>query len=282
MKLIRTKGRGAQQTAEILAASNSAGGAALDAVLPPSNALWPMCAGGRPRSAALHSSIRWPHRRGRSRVTTEEMASAWDAAHPRCARLCPRLPSKFAALRGQLPASWSENSVPALHRQLVRPSARWAAMCPAAVILCLHAADDRHPAQVAVSGASPLFPPSPRRRPRAAHLIGITEFYRLGGAHAVAALAYGIAGAVRIAKVDKIVGPGNLYVTAAKRLVAFDCAIDLLAAHGDCGHQRAWQCERDRLDLVAQAEHDPRRWPFSSPRHDLAKDVMAKQNCAAA
>ena len=70
---------------------------------------------------------------------------------------------------------------------------------------------------------------SPKPAPEtlaAAHLLGITEFYRLGGAHAIAALAYGTSS---IARVEKIVGPGNLYVTAAKRLVAFDCAIDMLA-----------------------------------------------------
>ncbi len=83
------------------------------------------------------------------------------------------------------------------------------------------------PAQVA--GVERIVVVSPKPAPEtlaAAHLLGITEFYRLGGAHAVAALAYGTA---TLPRVDKIVGPGNLYVTAAKRLVAFDCAIDMLA-----------------------------------------------------
>ncbi len=52
------------------------------------------------------------------------------------------------------------------------------------------------------------------------------SFIALGGAHAIAALAYGTE---NIPRVDKIVGPGNLYVTAAKREMAFDCAIDMLA-----------------------------------------------------
>ena len=83
------------------------------------------------------------------------------------------------------------------------------------------------PAQVA--GVKRIVVVSPKPAPltlAAAHLLGITEFYRLGGAHAVAALAYGTES---VARMDKIVGPGNLYVTAAKRLVAFDCAIDMLA-----------------------------------------------------
>jgi histidinol dehydrogenase len=89
----------------------------------------------------------------------------------------------------------------------------------------------------------------------AAAMLGITSFYRVGGAQAVAALAYGTES---IPRVDKIVGPGNWYVTAAKKLVAFDCAIDMLAGpteivvtseHGDAVGIAA--------DLVAQAEHDP-------------------------
>jgi hypothetical protein len=60
----------------------------------------------------------------------------------------------------------------------------------------------------------------------AAAFLGVREFYRVGGAQAIAALAYGTE---EIPRVDKIVGPGNRYVTAAKKLVAFDCAIEFLA-----------------------------------------------------
>ena len=89
----------------------------------------------------------------------------------------------------------------------------------------------------------------------AAAFLGVHEFYRVGGAQAIAALAYGTN---EIPRVDKIVGPGNRYVTAAKKLVAFDCAIEFLAgpteaviisANGDAA------CIGS--DLVAQAEHDP-------------------------
>jgi histidinol dehydrogenase len=76
----------------------------------------------------------------------------------------------------------------------------------------------------------------------------------VGGAHGIAALAYSTES---IERVDKIAGPGNLYVTAAKKLVAFDCGIDMLAGpteivvaseNGDAGSIA--------LDLIAQAEHD--------------------------
>ena len=89
----------------------------------------------------------------------------------------------------------------------------------------------------------------------AAAMLGVSEFYRVGGAQAIAALAYGTKS---IARVDKIVGPGNFYVTAAKKLVSFDCATDMLAgptevvivsASGNPLYIAA--------DLVAQAEHDP-------------------------
>ena len=83
------------------------------------------------------------------------------------------------------------------------------------------------PAQVA--GVKNIRVVSPRPSTEvmaAAAMLGVREFYRVGGAHAVAALAYG---ASSIPRVDKIVGPGNAYVTVAKKLVSFDCAIDFLA-----------------------------------------------------
>jgi histidinol dehydrogenase len=89
----------------------------------------------------------------------------------------------------------------------------------------------------------------------AAHMLGITEIYRIGGAQAVAALAYGTA---TIAPVDKIVGPGNAYVAAAKRRVFGRVGIDMIAGpseilvladrHNDPGWIAA--------DLLSQAEHD--------------------------
>jgi histidinol dehydrogenase len=89
----------------------------------------------------------------------------------------------------------------------------------------------------------------------AAALLGVREFYRVGGAQAIAALAYGTK---TIGRVDKIVGPGNLYVTTAKKIVAFDCAIDFLAGPTEA----LILCDDGKpsfiaSDLVAQAEHDP-------------------------
>ncbi len=91
----------------------------------------------------------------------------------------------------------------------------------------------------------------------AAAEAGVDEVYKVGGAQAIAALAYGTDS---IARVDKIVGPGNAYVTAAKKLVMGECGIDMLA-----GPSEVLVLADDTavpmfvaIDLMAQAEHDPR------------------------
>jgi histidinol dehydrogenase len=112
------------------------------------------------------------------------------------------------------------------------------------------------PAQVAGVGQIRVVSPRPATATlAAAAFLGVREFYRVGGAQAIAALAYGTE---EIPRVDKIVGPGNRYVTSAKKMVAFDCAIEFLA-----GPTEAVVISADgdpaciASDLVAQAEHDP-------------------------
>jgi len=89
----------------------------------------------------------------------------------------------------------------------------------------------------------------------AAELLGITEFARIGGAQAIAAMAYGTR---KIAAVEKICGPGNRFVTAAKQIVSADCAIDMPAGPTEAvvlanGGNSRWIA----ADLLAQAEHAP-------------------------
>jgi histidinol dehydrogenase len=90
----------------------------------------------------------------------------------------------------------------------------------------------------------------------AARIAGVTEGWRVGGAQAVAALAYGTA---TLRRVDKIVGPGNVYVALAKTRVFGDVGIDMVAGPSevvvvaDRGADPAWIA----ADLLAQAEHDP-------------------------
>jgi histidinol dehydrogenase len=88
------------------------------------------------------------------------------------------------------------------------------------------------------------------------HELGITEVYRLGGAQAVAAMAYGVEG---LPRVDKIVGPGNLFVALAKRHVYGEVDIDSIAGPSEVvvivdGSTRA---DYTAYDLMAQAEHAP-------------------------
>lgn len=86
--------------------------------------------------------------------------------------------------------------------------------------------------------------------------LGVTEVWGMGGAHAVAAFAYGTE---TIRRVDKIVGPGNAWVTAAKKLVAGDVAIDGIAGPSEVVIVADSDADPALLaaDLLAQAEHDP-------------------------
>ncbi|MHB1117403.1 histidinol dehydrogenase [Sideroxydans sp.] len=89
----------------------------------------------------------------------------------------------------------------------------------------------------------------------AAHLCGVDRVFTIGGAQAVAALAYGTAS---IPKVDKIVGPGNAYVAAAKRRVFGTCGIDMIAGPSEILVICDGQTDPDwvAMDLFSQAEHD--------------------------
>ncbi|HKT78815.1 MAG TPA: histidinol dehydrogenase [Vicinamibacterales bacterium] len=109
-----------------------------------------------------------------------------------------------------------------------------------------------------VAGVPEVIAVCPRPEPAvmaAAIEAGVTRLFAIGGAHAIAALAYGTA---TIPRVDKIVGPGNRYVARAKAYVSKDCAIDFYAGPTEivvvAGDGRA---EWIAADLIAQAEHDP-------------------------
>jgi histidinol dehydrogenase len=109
-----------------------------------------------------------------------------------------------------------------------------------------------------VAGVPEVIAVCPRPEPvvmAAALEAGVTRLFHVGGAHAVAALAYGTA---TIPRVDKIVGPGNRYVAAAKALVSAECAIDFYAGPTEIVVVASTgRPEWYAADLVAQAEHDP-------------------------
>ena len=97
---------------------------------------------------------------------------------------------------------------------------------------------------------------SGHRRQYAAKLAGVDKIYKIGGAQAIAALAYGTQ---TIDRVDKIVGPGNIYVAAAKKLVYGTVDIDMIAGPSEIlvvADEKA-NAEYVAADLLSQAEHDP-------------------------
>jgi histidinol dehydrogenase len=134
-----------------------------------------------------------------------------------------------------------------------------------------------------VAGVAEILVACPRPEPAvmaAALEAGVSRLFRIGGAHAIAALAYGTQ---TIPRVDKIVGPGNRYVAAAKAHVAADCAIDFYAGPTEivivAGEGRPrWIA----ADLIAQAEHDPdARAMFVTWKRSLAGRVAAAVGRAA-
>jgi histidinol dehydrogenase len=122
----------------------------------------------------------------------------------------------------------------------------------------------------------------------AATRAGVTEFYPIGGAQAVAALAYG---AGKLKPVDKIVGPGNAYVAAAKRIVFGDVGIDTIAGPSEITVVADNKNKPDWIaaDLLSQAEHDPMAQSilitddlaFANAVFDAAQGMLSKLSQAA-
>jgi histidinol dehydrogenase len=211
------------------------------------------------------------------RIAAGELHRAWQETSPElraALKLAARNIAEFA--KRQLPQEWDLEPAPGVKTgQRVRPLAAVGCYVPSG----------RHPlpssllmtaipAQVAGVRRIVVVSPRPARETlAAAALLGIDEVYQVGGAQAIAALAYGTPS---LPRVDKIVGPGNLYVTAAKRMVAFDCGIDMLAGPTEIvvcserGHPEAIVA-----DLVAQAEHDTETLSLLvTSQSDLAKQVV--------
>lgn len=157
----------------------------------------------------------------------------------------------------QKPATWSRTRDGISVSQLVRPLESVGCYVPGGRYpLVSTLLMTVIPAQVAGVKNLCVVSPSPSKEVLgAAAMLGVREFYRVGGAQAIAALAYGTA---TVPCVDKIVGPGNAYVTVAKKIVAFDCAIDFLAGPTEAvvlAH--SGNPEFIAADLLSQAEHDP-------------------------
>jgi histidinol dehydrogenase len=192
-------------------------------------------------------------------VSDREMRAAAARVEPAVRRAIERAAQHIARIAArQIPAHWDAAVAPGVRvEQRVEPLARVGCYVPGGRFplpssLLMTAVPAR------VAGVREIVAVCPRPEPAvmaAALEAGVTTLLRVGGAHAIAALAYGTRS---LPRVDKIVGPGNKYVAAAKAIVARNCAIDLHAGPTEivivAGRGRpSWIA----ADLVAQAEHDP-------------------------
>ena len=142
---------------------------------------------------------------------------------------------------------------------------------PSTALMCIV------PAKLA--GAGEIIACSPKLKPEtivAADIAGADKIFKIGGAQAIAAMAYGTG---QVPKVDKIVGPGNIFVTAAKKAVYGDCGIDFLAgpseimiiADGTADYRLV------AADLLAQLEHDIKSMAFlAADSKKLIQNVRAE------
>jgi len=186
----------------------------------------------------------------------EQAAEALPTAFRRAVELCSAQIWEFCQL--QMPRSWRKQVRPGLSvGQIVRPLDSVAAYIPGG----------RHPlpstlmmtlipAQVA--GVKTISASSPAPHPLTlgtAGMLGLKNFFQMGGAQAVAAFAYGTE---TVPRASRIVGPGNIYVAAAKKLLAGEVGIDFLAGPTEIliiagDGNPGWLA----ADMLAQAEHDP-------------------------
>jgi histidinol dehydrogenase len=192
------------------------------------------------------------------RLTAEELSKAADRLTPKfraAVRVAEKNVRRFA--EKQLPREWSANLAPGLRvGQLVRPLDTVAAYIPAGRYpLASTVIMTAVPALVAgVSNVCVACPKPVDEVLGTAHMLGITNIFQMGGAQAIAAFAYGTR---TVPRADRIVGPGNVYVAAAKKLLAGEVGIDfvagpteilIIAADADPTYLAA--------DMLAQSEHD--------------------------
>ena len=216
------------------------------------------------------------------RVKPEEIGEAYAALAPASLGALKAAASRIRAFHlRQLRTSWFSEEDGAIVGMLTRPLERvgiyvpgGTAAYPSTVLM--------NAIPAAIAGVAEIVMCTPPRRNGkvvsaalvAADLCGVHAIYKVGGAQAVAAMAYGTAS---IPKVDKIVGPGNVYVAAAKRLVFGQVGIDMIAGPtelliiADEEARAAWVA----ADLLSQAEHDPLSSAMLlTPSQRLAEEVM--------
>jgi histidinol dehydrogenase len=259
MKLVKTQGRGGKQSRQLLSELEQRGARHTARTMPVVQRIVGDVRKGGDRALRRYAAkLDGLTPQQPLEISRAEMEQAWEAT-PRPLQAAMETAAgnirRFA--QRQMPKDWDESADGLTTGQLVRPlnavgcyvpSGRYP--LPSTLLMTAIPAQVAGVQRIVVVSAKPA-----QETLAAAALLGVSEFYRIGGAQAVAALAFGTES---IRRVDKIVGPGNWYVTAAKKLVAFDCAIDMLAGPTEIVvTSETGDAVGIAADLVAQAEHDP-------------------------
>jgi histidinol dehydrogenase len=297
MKLVRTFGRGAK-TAKALIETLEQRGAVSTARVEPvvRRILAEVRKGGDAALLKYAAKFDGMGRGTELLVSQEEMRAAWEATAPALqAAMMVARGNILAFAEAQRPQEWTISPAKGVKTgQIVRPLGSVGCYVPggryplpSTLLMTVT------PAQVAGVERIVVCSPKPAKETMAAAwLAGVTEFYRVGGAQAIAAMAYGTA---TIGRVDKIVGPGNLFVTAAKTIVSSECGIDMPAGPTEIGvASETGDAAGIAADLVAQAEHDPEALAVlitsnatlaeavvAEVKVQAKKNVLAKQSLAA-
>jgi histidinol dehydrogenase len=259
MRLVNTQGRGGRRTRQMLSELELRGARSTARAMPVvQRIVGDVRKGGDQALRRYAAKLDGLAPQQPFEISRAEMEQAWEAT-PKTIQAAMQTAARnirrFA--RRQMPKEWSAAAGGLTTGQRVRalgavgcyvPSGRYP--LPSTLLMTVIPAQVAGVERIVVVSAKPA-----KETLAAAALLGVSGFYRIGGAQAVAALAYGTES---IRRVDKIVGPGNWYVTAAKKLVAFDCSIDMLAGPTEIVvTSESGDAIGIAADLVAQAEHDP-------------------------
>ena len=259
MKLVRTYGRTARAAEKLIAAIEGRGAAStakVEGIV--SRILWDVRLSGDDAVRKYATKFDQLAKGATLLVAREEMQAAWEDTAPElqvAMQVAQSNIRRFA--EAQKPGEWTLEENGLKTGQIVRPLASVGCYVPggryplpSTLLMTVT------PAQVAGVARIVVCSPKPAKETlAAAWLADVTEFYRIGGAQAVAAMAIGTA---TIERVEKIVGPGNLFVTAAKAMVSQECGIDMPAGPTEIGVcSETGDAAGIAADLVAQAEHDP-------------------------
>ncbi len=280
MKVVKTFGRGRRQAEAILAALEQRGALNISKVEKTVRAIV-----GDVRKKGDRALLKYAEqfdglKNGTAiRVTPAEMQAAWEATAPALREAMQLAQANIRAFaEAQTPVEWMRTSGNGIQvGQIVRPLESVGCYVPggryplpSTLLMTVT------PARVAGVPRIVVCSPKPARETlAAAHLAGVNEFYRIGGAQAIAAMAYGTGS---IARVNKIVGPGNLFVTAAKVMVSGECGIDMPAGPTEIVvTSETGDPVGIAADLVAQAEHDPEALAILITSNAKLADKVARE-----